>query len=51
MWETLKNARARNCNVLLNTGPLPDGLLDEEDVQVLRAVGERIRKEGFPGEA
>ncbi|MDP6039780.1 MAG: alpha-L-fucosidase [Candidatus Latescibacteria bacterium] len=51
VWETLKGARERNCNVLLNTGPLPDGSLDEEDVPVLLAIGERIRKEGFPGEA
>lgn len=49
VWETLKNAGARNCNLLLNTGPLPDGSLDEEDVGVLLAVGERIRKQGFPG--
>lgn len=50
VWKTLKSARERNCNVLLNTGPLPDGSLDEEDVPVLLEIGERIRKEGFPGE-
>ena len=50
VWEMLGTARARNCNVLMNTGPLPDGSLDAEDVTVLRKVGERIRKEGFPGE-
>lgn len=50
VWETLTTARKNGCNLLLNTGPLPDGSLDEADVRVLRSVGERIKKEGFPGE-
>jgi len=50
VWEALQSARERNCNLLLNTGPLPDGSLDEEDVPVLLSVGERLQKEGFPGE-
>jgi len=29
---------------------LPDGSLHPEDPPVLRAVGERLRAEGFPGE-
>jgi alpha-L-fucosidase len=48
VWETLRQARASGCNLLLNTGPLPDGALDPEDVPVLLEVGERIRAEGFP---
>ena len=48
VWETLSTAREGDCNLLLNCGPLPDGSLDERDVSVLLAVGERIRKEGFP---
>ena len=51
VWEILKEARSRHCNLLLNTGPLPDGSLDEEDVPVLRRVGERLKRDGFPGEA
>ena len=50
VWETLADARARQCNLLLNTGPLPDGSIDPEDDFVLREVGGRIREEGFPGE-
>ncbi len=37
-------------NLLLNTGPLPDGSIDPEDDQVSREVGERLCQEGFPGE-
>ncbi|MGI5818764.1 MAG: alpha-L-fucosidase [Armatimonadota bacterium] len=48
--EKIADARAANCNLLLNTGPLEDGSLDPEDVPVLRRVGERLRGEGFPGE-
>ncbi len=48
VWEKLREARRAGCNLLLNTGPLPDGSLDPEDVPVLRAVGERLRSEGFP---
>jgi len=48
VWEELKTACSMNYNLLLNTGPLPDGSLEQEDEQTLRAVGARIRKEGFP---
>jgi len=44
----LNKASAEGYNLLLNTGPLPDGSLDPEDVAVLRTVGARIREEGFP---
>jgi len=50
VWETLRYARERDYNLLLNTGPLPDGSIDPEDDPVLREVGARLRKEGFPGE-
>ena len=48
VWEILKNARKRNANLLLNIGLLPDGSINLEDETVLRRVGERLRKEGFP---
>lgn len=48
VWEKLCNAAQGGYKLLLNTGPLPDGSLDPEDVAVLRAVGARTRKEGFP---
>ena len=50
VWELLSRLRAEQVNVLLNTGPLPDGSIDPEDESVLRQVGERIREQGFPGE-
>lgn len=50
VWETLASARRHGFNLLLNTAPLPDGSLDPEDTVVLRAAGERLRREGFPGE-
>ena len=48
VWEKLRHARRLGANLLLNTGPLPDGSLDREDVDVLRTVGRRLRAEGFP---
>ena len=50
VWEAVREARSHGYNLLLNTGPLPDGSLDAEDVDVLLAVAERLRREGFPGE-
>jgi len=44
----LADAKARNCNLLLNTGPLPDGSIDSTDESILREVGRRIREDGFP---
>lgn len=35
-------------NLLLNTGPLPDGAVHAEDQKTLREVGRRIAKNGFP---
>lgn len=48
VWQTLRAAGQAGCNLLLNTGPLPDGSIDPEDEVVLREVGERLRREGFP---
>lgn len=48
VWDVLRNASAEGCNLLLNTGPLPDGSIDPEDEAVLRQVGDRLREEGFP---
>lgn len=49
VWQKLSDACCRNYNLLLNTGPLPDGSLDLEDEVVLGNVGARLRREGFPG--
>ena len=50
LWPVLQSARERGFNLLLNTGPLPDGSLHPEDVKSFWALGERIRVEGWPGE-
>ncbi len=46
--EMLSSAFQHNCNLLLNTGPLPDGSIHPEDVKALNEVGEHIRKHGWP---
>lgn len=46
--EMLKKAGQMNANLLLNTGPLPDGTISPEDVVTLREVGKRISQNGFP---
>ncbi len=48
--ETLEDARNDDCNLLLNTGPLPDGRIHPEDQKTLRAAGQRLQRESFPGE-
>jgi alpha-L-fucosidase len=48
VWEDLKMAARLKANLLLNVGPLPDGSVDPRDVAVIQAVGERLRREGFP---
>jgi alpha-L-fucosidase len=48
VWQKLENAAAANANLLLNTGPRPDGSLVEAECEVLRAVGRRIAEEGLP---
>jgi alpha-L-fucosidase len=47
-WAKLAAARAANANLLLNTGPIPDGSIHPQHAQVLREIGKRIRKDGFP---
>jgi alpha-L-fucosidase len=39
----LDAAAGQNCNLLLNTGPLPDGSIHAEDVATLREIGRRLR--------
>ncbi|MEM7530815.1 MAG: alpha-L-fucosidase [Chloroflexota bacterium] len=49
--DMLAYAWGRKCNLLLNTGPLEDGSIDAYDASQLRAVGEILRRDGFPTEA
>ncbi len=41
--EMLRSAWSQGYNLLLNTGPLPDGSIHPEDVGTLREVGRRLR--------
>ena len=43
VMEMLKHAADINANLLLNTGPLPDGSIHPDDVQTLKEVGKRLR--------
>lgn len=47
-WAKLVAASTARANLLLNTGPQPDGSIPQEHVRVLRELGQRIRAEGWP---
>ena len=47
-WAKLVAASTAGANLLLNTGPLPDGSIPQEHVRVLRALGQCIRADGWP---
>jgi len=48
VMQMLTNAAQQNANLLLNTGPLPDGSIHSGDVETLREVGRRLKAGGFP---
>ena len=48
VWFLLSVARSKDANFLMNIGPRGDGSVHPDDEEALRAVGERIRTEGFP---
>jgi alpha-L-fucosidase len=48
LYALLGHAHSHNCNLLANVGPLPDGSIHPEDIASLRAVGRRIRTQGWP---
>lgn len=41
----LQKAKNMDANLLLNTGPLPDGSIHPEDVKTLKEVGRRLRSQ------
>jgi alpha-L-fucosidase len=47
-WTKLAEAATARANLLLNTGPRPDGSIPPEHEWVLRALGRRIRADGWP---
>jgi len=44
----LAQAFGQDCNLLMNTGPLPDGSIHPVDAQTLKEVGRRITEHGWP---
>jgi alpha-L-fucosidase len=45
VMQMLAVAVEKDANLLLNTGPLPDGSICPEDIEILREVGGRLRAE------
>ncbi|MFZ5832023.1 MAG: alpha-L-fucosidase [Planctomycetota bacterium] len=48
VMQKLAEAARAKANLLLNTGPMPDGSIVEQDADTLREVGRQIRANGFP---
>lgn len=46
--ELLDICAKMNANLLLNIGPRPDGTILEENIEVLKQVGEYLENNGFP---
>lgn len=46
--ERLQAAATQGANLLLNTGPLPDGSIHHRDAETLAQMGARIEKNGYP---
>ncbi len=42
VMQMLEHAESKNANLLLNTGPLPDGSIHEADVKTLKKVGQLV---------
>ena len=51
VMTALVTAGSAPANLLLNTGPLPDGSIHSQDDATLREVGRRIRENGWPNPA
>lgn len=47
LLKIIKDTWAKNANLLMNVGPLPDGSFPEEDIISLTNAGEMLRKEGL----
>ena len=45
--QIVKDTRAKDANLLMNIGPLPDGSFPEEDIKTLTEAGKILRKEGI----
>ncbi len=49
VWSATAEILEQGHNLTLNTGPLGDGSIHPKDVKSLTALGERIRRDGWPG--
>lgn len=47
-YGMLDHAASNNANLLLNVGPLADGSIHPTQEKILRELGEKIHKEGYP---
>lgn len=45
--QIIKDTWAKNANLLMNVGPLPDGSFPQEDIKTLTEAGKILRKEGL----
>jgi len=43
VMKMLENAKAITANLLLNTGPLPDGTIHPDDIKTFGEVGKRLK--------
>ncbi len=48
VFGKLREAASWKANLLLNTGPLGDGSIHPQEAEVLREVGRRLKRNGFP---
>jgi len=48
LWKMLKTASDSNANLLLNVGLKPDGSIPVDVSKNFRALGDLIRKRGYP---
>ena len=46
LLKTLISTAGRNANFLMNTGPLPDGTIQKENLQTFKEMGQWLRKYG-----
>lgn len=49
VYDLVGHALSHNCNLLLNIGPMGDGSVHPTQVRLLRELGARIRRDGWPG--
>ncbi len=47
-YDLLGHAHRNNCNLCLNVGPVGDGSISPIQVDILRQLAKKIRKEGWP---